>query len=335
MIGSFLFCFIFFYFLTILKMVMSVKINLGYVSLPMTLNLTSSHALTYTNYEKMGEKLGNIRLHDIILSNLNSLEQILYYNLRNDVRFFRFTSNLIPLASHPLVSYDCYDAYQKQYLKIGNLVRISHMRVDFHPDQYCVLNSTRKDVVAASIRILKHHVKVSEMMHLDMKMVLHIGGGVYGKKAGMNRFMKTFRSLPLEIQSKIILENDDKLYNVEDVLTVCQMLNIPMVLDYHHHLCNSCDSSLTMLLPKIFDTWSKEKLPPKIHFSSPKSAKEFRSHSDYIAEKHFMEFLNMLKQYDKDVDIMLEVKKKDESLFRLIRQLKFYGYHVEGTTIYL
>lgn len=311
------------------------KINLGYVALPVTIAPTSSSIVTYTYYQKLGEMLGNQHIHKVILSNFDALEKILYYNYKNEIHFFRLTSNLIPLATHPQVTYECYETYRQEYLKIGNLIKQYRMRVDFHPDQFCVLNSTRSDVILSSIRLLEHHMKVMEMMGLDIKVVLHVGGGTYGKKAGMNRFMKTFRSLDPKLQSRIIIENDDKLYNAEEVLELCQMLKIPMVLDYHHHLCNPCETSITMLLPKIYETWKDEMIPPKIHYSSPKSTKEYRSHSDYINDQSFIEFLNLLQRYDRDVDIMLEVKEKDSALFRLIRQLKYQGIDVRGTTIYL
>lgn len=311
------------------------KINLGYVALPMTLDVTSSHTMTYTRYQMLGPELGNAQLHKIILSNFDALEKILYYNYKNKIHFYRLTSNLIPLATHPEVHYDFYEQYKERYQRLGKLIRDYQIRVDFHPDQYCVINSIHNDVVEASVRLLNHHVKMMELMGIEMKLVLHMGGGTYGKRAGMNRFMKVFRSLDPKVQSKIVLENDDKLYHAEDVLEVCRMLEIPMVLDYHHHLCNPSETSITMLLPKIYETWKKENLPPKMHFSSPASRRDFRNHHDYIEPGHFINFIELLKQYETDVDLMIEAKKKDEALFRLVRQLRFNDYILEGTTLFL
>ena len=42
-----------------------------------------------------------------------------------------------------------------------------------------------------------------------------------------------------------------------------------------------------------------------------------------LIEKNFLKFLNILKKEKQDIDIMIEAKKKDEALFRLIRQLKY------------
>lgn len=62
-----------------------------------------------------------------------------------------------------------------------------------------------------------------------------------------------------------------------------------------------------------------------MHFSSPKSKlkKEIRSHHDYIDSNEFIKFLGYLKKLGKDIDIMIEAKKKDEAMFRLIRELKY------------
>ena len=66
-----------------------------------------------------------------------------------------------------------------------------------------------------------------------------------------------------------------------------------------------------------------------------KSKKEIRSHNDYIDSDSFISFLEILKNYSTNIDIMLEAKKKDEALFRLIRELKYKtNYHfLDETTI--
>lgn len=65
-------------------------------------------------------------------------------------------------------------------------------------------------------------------------------------------------------------------------------------------------------------------MTPKIHFSSPKNKREYRAHNDYIDTNSFIQFLNILKQKNQDVDIMLEAKAKDDALFRLVRELKYH-----------
>ena len=96
-----------------------------------------------------------------------------------------------------------------------------------------------------------------------------------------------------------------------------------MVLDYHHFICNNEGENLKDYLNGIIETWNGRLA--KMHFSSPKSKlkKEFRSHNDYINSDDFINFINLIKTQDKDIDIMLEAKAKDDAISRLVRQLKY------------
>ena len=138
----------------------------------------------------------------------------------------------------------------------------------------------------------------------------------------MQRFVKNFYSLEKEIRESIALENDDKVFNICDVLSLCEKLKIPFVLDYHHYLCNNNGEDIRDYLSRIFKTWD---CVPKIHFSSPKNKtkKEMRSHHDYINSDDFISFLNIVRDYTDNLDIMLEAKMKDEALFNLVRALKY------------
>ena len=95
-----------------------------------------------------------------------------------------------------------------------------------------------------------------------------------------------------------------------------------MVLDVHHHNCNNNDENIYELIPKIFLTWKKEKLPPKLHFSSPRDGEKDRKHSDFINANDFISFLENIKSFNTDIDIMLECKEKDLALFKLADDIK-------------
>ena len=59
-----------------------------------------------------------------------------------------------------------------------------------------------------------------------------------------------------------------------------------------------------------------------MHISSPKSEKEFRHHSDYIDVDMFFKFLKVIKGSIPQIDCMIEAKKKDEALFKLMEEIK-------------
>ena len=296
------------------------KIRLGYACISNALNITSSSTMTYSYYKSKNKDFINDKLDKIIISNFEALKEILNYNIKNEIYFFRMTSNLIPLATHPLVDYEIFKRYDKYFKEIGNIIKDNNLRIDMHPDQFCVLNSINYDTVKTTISILEFCKNMFDAMEIKSKLVLHVGGKTNGKKEGIKRFINNFNLLNDELKDMIILENDDKVYNIRNVLKICNTLNIPMVLDYHHYKCNKSSEKIEDYIEKIFDTWDTI---PKIHFSSPKSKKEKRSHHEYIDVDEFIKFIEKIKFVDRDFDIMIEAKGKDDALFRLIRQLKY------------
>ena len=310
------------------------NIHLGYVSISKTLDITPSKTLTYTNFLNNNDYN---KLNNIIIENLTNLEKIIDYNIKNNIHFYRLTSKLIPLATINEINFDYINKYQEYYQKIAKKIKDNNLRIDTHPDQFCILNSTKKDIVLNSINILKYHYNILNALNIKNKIIiLHIGSSVLGKQNSIKRFINNFNKLPLYLKESIALENDDKIYNIKDCLELCEKLNIPMVLDYHHHLCNNDNLNIDIYLKRIFNTWHS--LPPKIHFSSPKNntKKDFRTHHDYIDPIEFIKFLDKIKHLNIDLDIMLECKAKDEALFKLTRQLKYYNYtFIDETTIKL
>ena len=306
--------------MVILLLVNSMKIRLGYVAISKALDVTSSSAFTFTNFNKSKDYN---KLDSIIKSNFEDLIKILNYNVKNNIHFYRLTSKLIPLATHKDVDIEYIDKYKDYYNKISNIINKNNMRVDVHPDQFCVLNSTKKEVIENTIEILKYHINILEALNIKNPIiVLHVGSSVLGKENSIKRFINTFNKLPDNIKNAIALENDDKIFNAKDVLYICNKLHIPFVFDYHHHKCNPCND-IENIMKDILNTWTN--INPKMHISSPKNKtkKDFRSHNDYINYEDFNELINLIKPFNKDVDIMIEAKSKDDALFRLIRQIKY------------
>ncbi len=293
------------------------KVRLGYACISETLSFTSSSSYSYTSYEREKD---NDKLDKVIVSNFLDLEQILIYNAKNNIHFYRLSSGIIPLATHSKVHFDYTSNYKEYYDRIGSLIKNSNMRVDFHPNQYCILNSVNKEVVNNSVEILKYHYNLLEKFGVEEKvLILHIGSNAFGKNNSLTRFINNFKMLPKYLQDSIVIENDDKIFNVEDCLYLSDKLGIPVCFDYHHYICNKSFIDYK----KIFATFKGKRV--KMHFSSPKNKtkKEFRSHNDYIDSDEFIKFLESIKNYNIDIDIMIEAKKKDEAMFKLVRELKY------------
>jgi len=300
------------------------KIRLGYVAISKSLdNVTTSHTLSYTNFVNKNEDINKI--YTQIEKNLLDLDKILKFNIKNNIHFYRLTSKLIPLATHKDVKFDYIEKFKDKFKKLGKLINDNNLRIDMHPDQFAVLNSTKKEVLENTFNILKHEYEILDLLGIKNKVIiLHVGSNVFGKDASIKRFINNFNKLPKYLKESIAIENDDKIFNVVDVLSICKILNIPMVLDYHHHLCNGAqDVNISDYYAKIFKTWTK--ITPKVHFSTPKNKtkKDIRSHHEYINSDDFISFIEEIKIYNHDIDIMIEAKGKDEALFRLVRNLKY------------
>ena len=156
------------------------KIRLGYACISETLK---ENYKTYT-YTKYKEEQDRKKLEKIIISNLLHLKELLIYNNKNNIHFYRITSNLIPLATIKEVNINYTEPYKKYYQELTKEIKKNAMRVDFHPSEYCVLNSTKQRVINNSIEILKYHYKLLDNLKIENKLlVLHIGSKEFGKKS--------------------------------------------------------------------------------------------------------------------------------------------------------
>jgi len=243
------------------------------------------------------------------------------------------TSKLFPLSTHEKVSLDI-NKYSDKLKLIGKFIKDNNMRVGTHPDQFCLINSTKKEVLDYSIKILEEHIKIFNLMeYYDGYIVIHTGSGEGGKEDSIKRFEENYKHISNNIKKYLVLENDDRVFNIIDTLNLCEKLNIPMVFDYHHYICNNKGENYIDYINRIVDTWKDKKV--KMHFSSPKNSKQIRSHSEYLNINTFVKFVESLKCINKDIDIMLECKMKDDALFRITRQLKYRGYNFVNDTTFI
>lgn len=302
------------------------KVRLGYVAIALNLpKVTTSSTVTYSRYSKiLNEKEKINKLKEVTKSNIDALEKILQYNIDNEIHFYRITSNLIPLLTHPEVDFNYRKYFKNDFKLIGDIIKKNNIRVDTHPDQFNVINSNKEIVVQNTIRNLKAQAMLfDDLNYKNGKMVIHVGSSQGGKEESINRFIENLKLFPSNISEKLIIENDDKVFTAKDVLKLCKTIRKPMVLDIHHHRCKNSGENIEDLLPDIFKTWKNEELPPKIHFSSPREFANDRKHADYINCIDFIEFLEKVRCIDNiDFDIMIEAKKKDLALEKLMIDLK-------------
>ncbi|MDQ6595209.1 UV DNA damage repair endonuclease UvsE [Bacillus salipaludis] len=314
------------------------KIRFGYVSQATTLwDASPSKTITFTRYRELQKKEQLEKLLSVTKQNLDHTLRMLYYNIAHEIELYRFSSSLVPLATHPEVRWDFVTPFQKEWQEIGEVVRKNQLRVSFHPNQFTLFTSKDRKITENAVIDMEYHFRMLEAMGLERESLINIHiGGAYGNKAeALARFHQNLTALPLPIKQVMTLENDDKTYHTAETLAACEKEQVPFVFDYHHHMANLCEASLEELLPRMFQTWERVGIPPKVHISSPKSEKEFRSHADYVDLEFILPFVKLLTGFGRDVDFMIEAKAKDQACLKLVEDMsRLRGFkRVRGAAI--
>ncbi|AZB40944.1 UV DNA damage repair endonuclease UvsE [Bacillus sp. FJAT-42376] len=302
------------------------KIRFGYVANALSLwDCSPAKTMTFARYKNLENHEREEALHRVTRQNLEHTLRIIHYNIAHEIHLYRFSSSLVPLATHPDASWDFVTPFRDAFREIGDLVKKHKIRTSFHPNQFTLFTSDRPSITENSVRDMAYHFDMLEAMGLEEEglMNIHVGGAYGDKTASAERFFENIQSLPAPVFSRMTLENDDKTYTTNETLQICEKGGIPLMFDYHHHQANKNegDDKLEDLLPRFFHTWNRVGLPPKIHLSSPKSEKEYRSHADFVDAEYILPLLKMLKEFDVDVDMMIEAKQKDFALFKLVEDV--------------
>ena len=108
-------------------------------------------------------------LSTLIQSNLEELDNILDYNIRNDIKLFRISSDIIPFGSHPINTLKWWEKFNNQLKEIGKKALENNIRLSMHPGQYTVINSLDEAVVKRSVADLKYHAKFLDSMGLGQE----------------------------------------------------------------------------------------------------------------------------------------------------------------------
>lgn len=273
------------------------------------------------------DKAGDQRLKELISANLASLERIIDYNIGMGIQMFRISSDLIPFGSSPVNSLPWWEIFADDFQRIGKKIAGASMRVSMHPGQYTVLNSEDQGVVERAVLDLEYHNRVLDCLVTgkEHKIILHVGG-VYGdRQEAKKRFARTASSLDPAILSRLVIENDDRSYPIDQVLELASRVGVPVVFDNLHHqvLPPSTERKESEWIALAGETWKSRDGSQKIHYSQQDPGKRPGSHSATINLDHFSAFLKGLE--GQKPDIMLEVKDKNLSAIKCINGIQNPG----------
>lgn len=292
--------------------------NVGYACINNSIGCSSAKTFRLSSYSEE-------RLISTVSANLSCLSKILQFNVAHNIYFFRISSDLIPFASHPVMSVNWQEHFDEQFAQIGEYIRLHNLRVSLHPDQFVLLNSPTEDIFQSSVRELVYQEQVLSLLGCDSthKLQIHVGG-VYGDKAAsMKRFVERYKLLPEIVQSRLVIENDDRLYSLQDCLQLYQEVGVPVLFDVFHHALLHNGEAVEDAFGLFVKTWGEKDGLPIIDYSSQEEGMRVGRHSDSIDVEEFNLFLASVSNFD--FDIMLEIKDKEKSALKVVEQLKLLG----------
>lgn len=298
------------------------RIQLGFACINTELRKKEIFCSRTTRQKTFNDK-GIEYVKNLIKSNIRDLKTHVEWNYQNGIRFMRISSNLLPHYTNPNTENYNMEFIKKDLEEIGRLARLYKQRLTFHPDQFNILTSKDEKIFLKTRNDLKMHSKLLDMMGMDQDsvMIIHIGGIYDNKQEATERFIKNFKKLDEDIQRRIVIENCEKCYNIEDLLYISSQVNAPVVFDTHHFSCynilkNKLEKEAKEYIPYILETWKRRNIKPKFHISEQRPDSRIGAHSDYI-ECIPDYLLEIPEKYNIDIDIMIEAKMKEKSVFQL------------------
>ena len=301
--------------------------TLGYACINMTLSdvkpkknaIMTNRRMIRRTFDARGIKYAS----ELALKNVKDLEKIVRWNEKHGFKFFRISSELFPWASEYQIS-DMPDIEEiaKVLKRVGDFATKHGQRLSFHPGPFNKLCSHKENVVKNTIRDLEIHGEIFDLMGLSRtpynKINIHVGAAYGDKPKALAAFCRNFERLPLSVQTRLTVENDDRpsLYSTQDLYEgVYKQIGIPIVFDYHHHKFCSGEQSEVDALALAVTTWGQ--IRPVTHYSETKRNADGsdyykpQAHSDYI--------FNWIEPHGQDIDIMVEAKCKELAVLRYVK----------------
>ncbi|HWK89400.1 MAG TPA: UV DNA damage repair endonuclease UvsE [Longimicrobium sp.] len=268
------------------------------------------------------------------------LRAILEYLDRVDIRMYRLSSDFAPYCTHPDLPrfHGQIGECRRELAEAGAEARERGIRLSLHPSQYVLLSALDPAFNAKGLWDVNSQAELLDAMEQgpEAVVVLHLGGAYGDKDAAMRRFVENYARLSEPGRRRLVIENDETLYTVQDCLRVHEAVGVPVIFDHQHHLLNPGALPLGNTARAALRTWP-DGVQPKVHFSSPRLDSRtvtrgkkvvptpplLSQHADYVHPWEFAAFLQAVGSAP--FDVMLEAKMKDAALLKLRGDLDRFG----------
>jgi UV DNA damage endonuclease len=287
-------------------------VQFGYASQNLTLGVTTGHTLRLSNVPDVP------RLRAVIESNLDALETILRWNAEHGIGLFRMSQQLVPFASHPSFPYDWEAEHGPRLRELGLLAQSLRIRLSMHPGQFIQPGSPNPDVAARSVAELRYVARLLSLLGAS-DCVLHLGGAHGDRPGAVARFVGALDGEE-EILRFLALENDERLWTVEELLHPAHQLGVPVIVDTLHHALNPGRLTLHSAIEAALPTWSRR---PKVHLSSQDPTKQPGAHAWGVSDEDYAHLREAVGY--RPADVMVEAKGKEMAVLDLLRRVRTEG----------
>ena len=231
---------------------------------------------------------------------------------------YRVSSALFPCLTHPEFEYGVTDVPQyaqivEEFRDIVYYNETWQVRLSTHPDQFNVLASENQASVDKTIAELNHHGWVMDQLGCERSyrnpMNIHVNCTKDDLADIAARFMSNLNKTDQSVQSRLVIENEDK--GCWTVANLLEHFDIPITYDNLHDKCNPSqflpfNGDYFYPMEECAKTWGSVK--PLFHYSeSMPDHKNPRKHADMPTDCPASE------AYDWDI----ELKSKDAAIREL------------------
>lgn len=287
--------------------------RLGYACINATLRKKHKIRTNRTATKATFETKGLPHIGSLIEQNLNDLYKVLQWNVANNIRVFRLSSDITPWASE----YKWSDLPNEQevmrlFHKCGQYALDNNIRLSFHPGQFCVLASAKESVILNAISDLELHGRLMDALlqprsHLA-KINIHLGGAYGDKETAAAQFNKNFHRLSDAVKTRLTIENDDRtnLFSTQELYDFVYLhTGIPIVFDFHHHSIHPDGLSEKEGLELAAKTWTVRQ---QTHYSE---SRQIEDPDCSLARAHSTLIYSEIPDHGMDFDCVVEAKGKE------------------------
>jgi UV DNA damage endonuclease len=290
------------------------KLGLCCISLKLKEQNIGHQTMTFKRFNSLPREKALTILGERIHNNLVTTRKTIEFCGENNY-VYRVSSDIFPLITYDEANVDLedlpnHDDIQNEFDNIAQTITDTNVRVSAHPSEFNSLSSLSEKVVDKTITELNFYSSFFDRIGLpadtNSPLNFHVHNNNGSREEIAHRFYTNFKRLDENCQSRISIENDDKLncWSVKELVDIFHpVTRIPICFDYLHHKCHPNNLTECEAINMCYDTWQTK---PLFHYSESRPGNNPRAHNDYA--------YNKFETYGLEFDVDLELKAKDLAL---------------------